>query len=159
MASYEESYLGRLRAMIGEEAKVIITAARAVIRDEAGRVLFIRRSDNKKWGMPAGSQELDESILDCLKREVWEETGLTVITATPIAIYSNLPIITAYGQPYHLFQVMFAVDTWTGTLISETDETVDARFFSLNAPPDSLPDSYIEVLEDLRNYDGRLIVK
>jgi 8-oxo-dGTP pyrophosphatase MutT (NUDIX family) len=77
MTSYEESYLGRLRAMIGKEAKVIITAARAVIHDEAGRVLFIRRSDNKKWGMPAGSQELDESICPILTLRSWKICGST----------------------------------------------------------------------------------
>ena len=159
MSSYEESYLGQLRKMIGEDTKIILTAARAVIRDEDGRVLFIRRSDNKMWAMPAGGQELDESILDCLKREVWEETGLTAHAATPIAIYSNIPMVTAYGQPYHLFLVMFTVDDWSGTLVTQTDETIDARFFSLDDLPDDLPDFYHEALEDLRHYDGQLILK
>ena len=127
MANYNESYLGQIRKLIGKR-KLIITAARAVIRDREGRILFVRRRDNGLWGMPAGSQELDESILDCLKREVKEETGLNVITAIPMAIYSRLSIVTVYGDPYHLFQVQFLVDDWSGELVIETDETVDARF-------------------------------
>ena len=89
MPSYEESYLGQIRKLIGRR-ELIITGARAVIRDGEGRILFVRRRDNGLWGMPAGSQELGESILDCLRREVKEETGLHVISATPLAIYSRL---------------------------------------------------------------------
>ena len=67
--------------------------------------------------------------MDCLKREVKEESGLVVISATPMSIYSQRSIVTAYGDPYHLFQVQFLVDEWSGELVTETDETVDARFF------------------------------
>jgi len=158
MPGYEESYLGQIRKLIGKR-KLIITSARAVIRDCDGRILFIRRRDNGLWGMPAGSQELDESILDCLKREVKEESGLDVISATPMAIYSQRSIVTAYGDPYHLFQVQFLVDEWSGELVTETDETVDARFFGLDEIPEKIPDSYREALEDLQKYDGNLIVK
>ena len=164
MANYDESYLGQIRKLIGKR-KLITTGARAIIRDQEDRILFIRRRDNGLWSMPAGSQELDESILDCLKREVKEETGLNVITAIPMAIYSQLSIMTAYGDPYHLFLVQFLVDDWSGELATETEETVDARFFRLNELPEKLEvpeelrDRYQEVLEDLREYDGSLILK
>lgn len=158
MTNYHESYLGQIRKLIGKR-KFIMTGARAVIRDREDRILFIRRRDNGRWAMPAGSQELDESILDCLKREVKEETGLNVIAAIPMAIYSQLSIETAYGDPYHLFLVQFWVDDWSGELATETDETVDARFFGLNELPEELLDHYQEVLADLQKYDGSLILK
>ncbi|MBN1665644.1 MAG: NUDIX domain-containing protein [Anaerolineales bacterium] len=157
-SSYEESYLGQVRKLVGKR-KIIVTAARAAIRDPEGRILFIRRSDNGLWAMPAGSQELDESILDCLKREVWEETGLQVISAIPMAIYSRLPIVTVYGDPYHLFLVQFLVDEWCGELVTETDETVDARFFALDEIPAEISPAYHEALQDLREYAGALILK
>ena len=158
MTSYEESYLGQIRKLLGRE-KLIITVARAVICDREGRVLFIRRKDNGMWGMPAGSQELGETIFDCLKREVKEEVGLEVISATPMAIYSGLSVVTAYGDPYQLFLTQFLVDEWSGTLVTETDETVDARFFSLDELPAEIPDFYREAVEDFQNYDGRFILK
>src|SRR5581483_5594364 len=86
--SFEESYQGQLRKLVGSRT-LISPGARAIIRDEQGYILLIRRSDNSTWGMPAGSLELHESILDCLKREVWEETGLQVLQATPIALYTE----------------------------------------------------------------------
>jgi len=43
--------------------------------------------------------ELNESILNCLMREVWEETGLEVLEATPIALYTEprFAFTTAFG--------------------------------------------------------------
>ena len=158
MSSYEESYLGQIRRLVGKR-EIIITAARAVIRDQEGRILFIRRRDNGLWAMPAGSQELGESIFDCLKREVKEEVGLEVISATPMVVYSQLPIVTTYGDPYQLFLIQFLVDEWSGELVTETDETVDARFFNFDELPEEMPDFYRQVLRDLQKYDGNLIVK
>jgi ADP-ribose pyrophosphatase YjhB (NUDIX family) len=158
MPSYEESYLSQVRKLIDKQ-ELIITAARAVIRDQERRILFIRRRDNGLWAMPAGGQELGESILDCLKREVKEESGLDVILATPMAIYSQVSIVTASGDPYQLFLVQFLVDEWSGELVTETDETVDARFLDLDELPENMPDSYHEVLKDLQKYDGSLILK
>ena len=89
MRSYQDSYLGQLRKIVGK-SKLIAIGARAIVRDQQGGILFVRRKDNDYWAMPAGSIELNESILDCLKREVKEETGLDVIAATPIAIHSEL---------------------------------------------------------------------
>jgi len=156
---YEKSYYGQLRKVVGNQ-KLIHIGARAIIQDALGRILLIRRSDDGDWAMPAGSMELDESILDCVKREVKEETGLNVLSAFPIAIYSDpqYSFVTSYGDPYQMFRVVFVVDQWEGDLSTQTTETTDARFFSLDALPD-LPDLYQETLDDLRLFDGRVIVK
>ena len=158
MPDFEESYLGQLRKLVGDH-KIIVTAARAVVRDPQGRVLFIRRRDNCLWAMPAGAQELDESILECLKRETYEECGLRVRSAAPMAIYSNISARSVYDDPFHLFIVQFLVDDWDGELLTETDETTDARFFVLDDPPEALVGLYQEVLDDLRGYSGDLILK
>jgi ADP-ribose pyrophosphatase YjhB (NUDIX family) len=156
---YEDSYLGQLRQVVGNR-KLLIVTARAIIQDEAGRILLVRRSDNGDWVMPAGAMELGESILDCVTREVKEETGLDVISAVPIAIYSEprFASVTAYGDPFQPLSVVFRVDAWTGELITETDETVDARFFALDELPD-IPPLYQETLADLAQFQGQMIVK
>jgi ADP-ribose pyrophosphatase YjhB (NUDIX family) len=86
--TYEESYLGKLRSLVGKE-KVLISAARAVVFDDQERLLLIRRRDNNCWSMPSGAMELDESIYECLVREVEEESGLHVSAATLYAIWSD----------------------------------------------------------------------
>lgn len=159
MPQYEESYLGQLRKAVGKR-KLIAISARAIVRDQQGKILFVRRSDNGDWVMPAGSIELGESILECVKREVKEETGLNVISAIPMAIYSDprFSFITSYGDPYQMFTVVFLVDQWSGILLSETDETVDAKFFDQENLP-SIPDLYSETLSDLKEFKGQLILK
>lgn len=160
--SYEESYLGRLRKLIGGE-KVIINAARAVVFDDEERLLLIRRNDNHRWAMPAGAMELGESIYECLRREVWEESGLQVQAATLFAIWSHpqqTSIVTHYGDPYQLVVFAFRVDAWQGELVTQTEETIDAGFFPLEALPE-IASYYHRTLEDLASFDksGQVLMK
>jgi len=58
-------------------------SVRALIRDEQGKLLLIRRSPNSKffaglWEVPGGKVEVGETFDQALIREVREETGLTV---------------------------------------------------------------------------------
>jgi 8-oxo-dGTP pyrophosphatase MutT (NUDIX family) len=120
----------------------------------------VRRRDDGHWVMPAGSLELGESIIDCLRREVKVESGLDVVSATLIAIYSEprFAFTNAYGGEHQMLALVFHVDVWTGNLALATDETTDARFFALEALPD-LPPLYEETLRDLAAYDGTVILK
>jgi ADP-ribose pyrophosphatase YjhB (NUDIX family) len=156
---FQDSYIGRLRKKIGHD-KIIVAGARAIIRNKKGDVLLIRRTDTGRWGMPAGSLELGDSVTDAVKREVLEETGLRVISCRPIAIYSDPKYSVTYpnGDQVQIFAMVFIVDEWEGELVRETDETSDIGFF----PLDNLPDThemYVETLEDLKRFDGKFIVK
>ena len=88
MSSYEESYAGQLRKLAGNRM-LLTPGVRGLVRNEQGQVLFIRRRDNGKWGLPAGRIELRETVFEASQREVKEETGLDVISATLVAIYSG----------------------------------------------------------------------
>jgi ADP-ribose pyrophosphatase YjhB (NUDIX family) len=156
---FEESYVGSLRKYVGAQ-RIITPGPRAVIVNDSGDVLLVRRSDDSTWVMPAGGLELGESIWDALVREVLEETGLVVEAATPIALYTGPQywFTNAYGAHHQMFAVVFRVDRWSGSLRTETDETRDARFFSRSDLP-PLRDVYRETLADLDAFDGTLILK
>lgn len=66
-----------------------VSIAAAVV-DEFGRVLVTQRRDNGHWEPPGGVLEADESILDGLRREVLEETGLTVEPVRLTGVYKNM---------------------------------------------------------------------
>ena len=140
----------------------IVPAARAVIFDDAGRILLIRRGDNHMWALPAGGMEPGESVTECMAREVWEETGLTVESATAFGVYSE-PRFTAPNRPdAQLLTVAYRVDQWSGDLQKTTDETDDARWFTVKELRglDDLMDSYRETIEDcLTVEDKGFVVK
>jgi len=157
--SDENSYINQIRALAGDR-KLLYVATRAVIRDEDGKVLFIRRRDNGNWALPSGGMELEETVYECIVREVREETGLEVHDAVPMAIYSGPKYdhTTDAGQPYQFIFITFRVDKWDGLLLTETEETIDARFFALDNLPKMNP-HYLDVLADLQIFDGTLLLK
>ena len=109
----------------------MFVGARAVVRDNAGRVLLIQRSDNGHWALPAGAMELGESIADCAVREVREETGLRAAAGQRVRpLHRPRPHHTnMYGHTYQVFTTAFRVDDWDGDAGPVTDETTDAGFF------------------------------
>jgi 8-oxo-dGTP pyrophosphatase MutT (NUDIX family) len=135
--SWAESYHGRLRALAGDDEVLIMIGARCLLRDDRGRVLLIRRSDNGLWAVPAGGIELGESVRQCAIREVYEETGLTPTSLTPMAILSGADSTETnlWGHTYQFHMTVFLVTAWTGELVTQTDETTDAGWFH----PDQLP--------------------
>jgi len=157
--SDENSYINQIRALAGNR-KLLYVATRAVILADDGQVLFIRRRDNGNWALPSGGMELEETVFECMVREVREETGLEVHSATPLAIYSGPKYdhTTDAGHPYQFIFITFRVDQWDGELLTETEETIDARFFNLDDLPEMNP-HYLEVLGDLEVFDGQLIMK
>src|SRR6266581_1212204 len=66
-----------------------VSAAGAVIRCD-GRMLAIRRADNGEWALPGGVVELDEDPRDTVRREVLEETGVTVEPGQLTGLYKNM---------------------------------------------------------------------
>lgn len=62
----------------------------AVIEDDQGRALLIRRRDNRRWEPPGGVLELNEDITTGLLREALEETGLQVEPIALTGVYKNM---------------------------------------------------------------------
>jgi ADP-ribose pyrophosphatase YjhB (NUDIX family) len=52
--------------------------ADALILDDQGRILLVRRADDGLWAMPGGWVEPDETPEQAVVRESLEETGLVV---------------------------------------------------------------------------------
>jgi ADP-ribose pyrophosphatase YjhB (NUDIX family)/predicted kinase len=156
--SYKNSYIGQLRKLIGSQP-LIMPSVRAVISMDA-KVLLVRRRDNNKWGLPAGSMELAESISQTLQREVEEETGLVVEDSTPISVHSEprFNFTNQFGDRYQRLAFVFKINRWNGALRRETDETIDARFFTRNEFPD-LSATHVEAIEDVEQYKGQFLLK
>jgi 8-oxo-dGTP pyrophosphatase MutT (NUDIX family) len=160
--AWAESYLGQLRALAGDRVLMFV-GARTLVRDDSGRVLLIRRSDNGHWAMPAGAMELGESIAQCAARELIEESGLVARELVPIAMHTGVDytFTNMFGDTYQLFITVFLVTSWTGDLVRVTDETTDAGFFDPAELPEPMFGSVAESLADLAEFErtGRLVLK
>ena len=114
--------------------------ARAVLEDDEGRVLLVRRRDFDKWSLPAGSADEGESLLVCVQREVLEETGLEMIDFVPYGFASDprWEVLTyPNGDRVHGFAILVYCLKWKGKLVGTNDENFEAKFFSLEALPSS----------------------
>src|SRR2546421_1316084 len=160
MVGWDESYLGKLRARVGDGDVLLFVGARAVLRDDARRVLLIQRTDNGYWALPAGAMEIGEPIAEAAARDGHEETGLTATRLTPFALYTGAAhtVTNQWGHTYQLHVTAFRVDGWHGELVTQTDETTDARFFPPDALPEPLSGSVTQSLADLAEFEktGRL---
>ena len=159
--TWAESYLGRVRKSVGDAETLLFVGARGVIIDDQNRLLLIQRSDNHRWAIPAGAMELGESMEQCAIRETFEETGLTATSLTPFAFYTNYTFTNGYGHTYQQLLMSFRVHTWEGELLRQTDESVDAGFFPLDALPGPASPIIAETLADLATFEatGRLVLK
>ncbi|MEU4622495.1 NUDIX domain-containing protein [Actinoplanes sp. NPDC023801] len=159
--TWAESYLGRVRASVGDTDTIFFVGARTVVLDEQGRLLLIQRSDNHRWAIPAGAMELGESMEQCAVRELWEETGLRATSLTPYAFYTAYTYTNEYAHTYQQVLMTFVVNSWEGELVRQTEESVDAGFFPLDALPGQKSFVIDEALADLATFreTGILVMK
>ena len=98
-------------------------AAVAIIDKE--RILMLKRIDNKKWTMPSGTMELNESLVDCAVREVKEETGLDVEILDVIGTYTDPDIRIGYsdGEIRREFTVVYYGKAYNSDVIIDDESS------------------------------------
>lgn len=134
-------YVVRLRAHVGQET-LLLPAAAAIVRDDKGRVLLIRRGDGRGWSLPGGMMEPGERIADCIVREVWEETGLEVEPMRVVGVYSDpaaLQFAYPNGDRVHFVSTTFECRPVGGALRADGEESLEVAYFA----PDALPEGLV----------------
>lgn len=100
--------------------------------DGQGRILLIRRADNRLWAMPGGACDVGEAPATGAAREVWEETGFVVEISDLIGIFDSRLYKDLTSR--HLYHLLFAGEP-TGGVAQTSIETLDVRWFHLAAIP------------------------
>lgn len=153
-------YIKTLRALIGN-TKIVLPGVRALMFDARGGLLLEKQALFGSWALPHGCVDVGESVLDALKREVKEETGLAIIEAEPFGIYSDPKYSVTYpnGDQVQTFTVAFIVKEWSGDLMVDGDEVAELRFFPLANLPEPIYPIHVETIHDYRSFTGAFIVK
>ena len=67
-----------MRTLLGLMLRRPLVGTSIISRLPDERIVLIRRRDSGKWGLPGGMVDWDEDIPSAAKRELAEETGLTL---------------------------------------------------------------------------------
>lgn len=117
------------------EAKPVVLTNMCMIRD--GEKVLVQIRNDKRWGgavFPGGHIEDGESITDSVIREVFEETGLTVLSPMLCGVKN---FYNGDGDRYIVF--LFKADKFTGTLRSSSEGEVlweeEKKLFELDTVP------------------------
>ncbi|MEJ7604240.1 MAG: NUDIX hydrolase [Kofleriaceae bacterium] len=105
-----------------------VVAVGAIVFDEAGRVLLVKRGrppDVGLWSVPAGKLEPHETLAQAVAREVREETGLIVEVGALACVVERMDRDLERG--YHFVILDYFARVIGGELAAASDVT-DARF-------------------------------
>ncbi|TPK32433.1 NUDIX domain-containing protein [Mesorhizobium sp. B2-5-4] len=139
--SFADSYLGQLRALIGDRL-VLMPGARIVIERADGSILLQKRTDFGLWGLLGGNAEEGEGLEAVVVREVLEETGLVVRDIEPFGFGCNPRYETVQfpnGDRAQFFALIFYTRVFEGEAAVADDESSAVEWFALDSLPEMLP--------------------
>ena len=123
------------------------TGAFVIIRDEAGRVLWVKRRDYDVWNLPGGRSEPGEAPWETAVRETAEETGLTVRLTDLTGVY-----VKSIDQSL-IFA--FSATVAGGDLQTNPEAAAFAYFSPGDEPENSLP-KHLERVADAVDPDRQI---
>ena len=105
-------------------------------------VLCHLRSDNGFWGFPGGAQNIGESIVQCAKREMLEETGVHAHILGAVALDSDpcKHAICSYDDGTVQYTNVTFLATWITGDLMPSDESLFLRW----CHTDNLPQPFLK---------------
>lgn len=155
-------YIQSMRKIIGHDPLLSVGVC-AIIENDKGEILLEKRHDNGMYCLPGGAIELNETVSDALKREIYEETGITLNDPKLLMILSGEKEIFYYpnGDITHYVDLIFYDKINSGEYINPHDKESDSIGFY---PLDSLPEDneYLRgtkcIIEKYKKKDYTIVV-
>ena len=147
------NYVMEIRALIGKRPFIVIGTCLFVFR--GAQLLMERRSDNGLWGLPGGSMEPGETLEQCARRELLEETGIEAEELEFFHTFSGPELHHFYpnGDEAFIVTTAFVVRNFKGEPRAADEESFEMQFFDLDALPADLNPPTRAVLAKLLDSD------
>jgi len=118
-----------------------------------GKLLLEKRRDSDTWGLVGGGVKKQESELQAITREIYEELGLRVPKdqLKKLAVYGEPGRIAAYrdGSIWRMVIVVFGLDFATEPKMTISNESKELRFFSKHELSDiEIVITHSDIVED-----------
>jgi 8-oxo-dGTP pyrophosphatase MutT (NUDIX family) len=143
-------YVEELRAIIGKR-RIILNGSIAVIENSIGQILMQQRKyPYGKWGLPGGLMELGESTEDTVRREVYEETGLTLGVLSLFGVYSgaNYLCIAQNGDEFFVVTTVYKAFDYFGELSVNDEESLAFEWVPKHNMPENIAGTHKEIISD-----------
>lgn len=143
-------YIENLRKLVGHQP-VILVGSVAILVDELGRLLLQQRMFPKgAWGIPGGLMELAESTEDVAKRELLEETGLTIDHLQLINVYSGSQsyIKAENGDEFYAVTIAYYTKHFSGDMQIDHSESMQFQFFAPEELPEGIVKSHQVIIQE-----------
>jgi ADP-ribose pyrophosphatase YjhB (NUDIX family) len=105
----------------------------AVFRD--GEILLVREVNDGRWSMPGGWADVNGSPVECIEREIHEESGYVARAAKLAAVWDRRRHAHHPPHPGHIYKLFFLC-TLIGGTAQPSLETSAAQFFAEGALPE-----------------------
>ena len=143
-------YIEDLRAIIGHR-QIILNGSIAFIENPRGQILMQqRRYPYGKWGLPGGLMELGESTEETVRREILEETGLTLGKLTLFGVYSgkNYLCTAQNGDEFYVVTTVYTTNEYYGEVSVTDDESLTLEWVNIGTLPDNIARTHSEIIRD-----------
>jgi len=142
-----------LRERVGT-APLWLSGVTAVVRNEHGEVLLVRRADTGQWALVSGILEPGEQPADGLRREIEEETGVVARVDALAGVWTLPPLTYPNGDRAQYLDLTFLATHLSGEARVNDDESLEVGWFALDGLPPMMERSRVRLDRALR-YAGR----
>lgn len=133
------SYCENIREMIGNSPLIIVRPSVAIINKDGE--LLLSRYSGADWGIPGGILQLNESVEECIKRNVLDNLGLKIKELKLFGVYSGKELINRVeesGDEYHTVAIGYLCTEYEGAISQNTNNGMEAKFFGLHQLPEEI---------------------
>ena len=132
------NHIAKLREKTGHDL-MLLPGVCALVLNDKGEILLQRRADSGRWGLPGGIMEPGEVPATAVVREVFEETGVTVVPERITGVYTTPLLTYSNGDRAQYVIVGFACRPVGGVARVNDDESLEVAYFPLDALPELHP--------------------
>jgi len=135
-------YYKEIRKYVGHRP-LILPGAVVLIQNELGEILLQERKAGI-FGLPGGLMDLGESFEQTATREVFEETGLTVLDLQLCQIFSGSDFYHKIenGDEFYSVTAVYKTSSYTGIIKNNPEEAINLAFSNKEHLPDGLLPSH-----------------